>query len=95
MILHNISNRDQNLCFIFYIFLFCLLQNLKHNVDNADMQSSHRLDFKDASFNVVKAIMHFLYTGKVEAQFLESRGLDLLLAAHKVSISSSRPCFKA
>lgn len=66
------------------------MQNLKHNVDNADMQSSHRLDFKDASFNVVKAIMHFLYTGQVDTQFLESRGLDLLLAAHKVSILSNR-----
>jgi len=61
-------------------------KNLKHNIDNADMQSSNRLDFKDASFNVVKAIMHFLYTGKVETHFLESRGLDLLLAAHKYGI---------
>lgn len=60
-------------------------QILKLNIENPDVQYSNRLDIKEASFNITKAMMKFLYTGKVEAEFLEHRGLDLLSAAHKVA----------
>jgi hypothetical protein len=61
---------------------------LKLNIENPDVQYSNRLDIKEASFNITKAMMKFLYTGKVEAEFLEHRGLDLLSAAHKYGIKS-------
>lgn len=61
---------------------------LKLNMENPDVQYSNRLDIKEASFNVTKAMMKFLYTGMVEADFMELRGLDLLSAAHKYGITS-------
>lgn len=60
-------------------------QILKLNLENPDVQYSNRLDIKEASFNITKAMMKFLYTGMVDADFMEHRGLDLLSAAHKVS----------
>jgi hypothetical protein len=59
---------------------------LKLNLESAAASYSTRLDLNEASFNVVKAMLAFLYTGEVDHQFMEQRGLDLLLAAHKVRI---------
>jgi hypothetical protein len=56
------------------------------NLESAAASYSTRLDLNEASFNVVKAMLAFLYTGEVDHQFMEQRGLDLLLAAHKVRI---------
>lgn len=56
------------------------------NIESAGAFFTTRLDIKDASFNVLKTMMHFLYTGEVEEHFMEHRGLDLLLAAHKVGV---------
>ncbi|KAG0605186.1 hypothetical protein M758_9G038000 [Ceratodon purpureus] len=61
---------------------------LKLNLENPDVQYSNRLDIKEASFNITKAMMKFLYTGMVEAEFMKHRGLDLLSAAHKYGITS-------
>ncbi len=54
------------------------------NLEIAAASYSNRLDLHEASFNVVKAMVAFLYTGEVDHHFMEQRGLDLLLAAHKV-----------
>jgi hypothetical protein len=61
---------------------------LKLNVENPEVQYSNRLDIKEASFNITKAMMKFLYTGMVEPEFMEHRGLDLLSAAQKYGITS-------
>jgi len=66
--------------------LYHYLQVLKLNLESAAASYSTRLDLNEASFNVVKAMLAFLYTGEVDHQFMEQRGLDLLLAAHKVRI---------
>jgi len=63
-------------------------QILKLNLENPDVQYSNRLDIREASFHITQVMMKFLYTGTVDASFLEHRGLDLLSAAHKVSILS-------
>jgi hypothetical protein len=54
------------------------------NLDSATTSYSIRLDLNGTSFNAMKAMLAFLYTGEVDHQFMEHRGLDLLLAAHKV-----------
>ncbi|CAM6007239.1 unnamed protein product [Sphagnum balticum] len=61
---------------------------LKLNLESAAASYSTRLDLNEASFNVVKAMLAFLYTGEVDHQFMEQRGLDLLLAAHRYGIKS-------
>ncbi|CAM6074310.1 unnamed protein product [Sphagnum tenellum] len=61
---------------------------LKLNLEIAATSYSNRLDLNEASFNVVKAMVAFLYTGEVDHHFMEQRGLDLLLAAHKYGITS-------
>jgi hypothetical protein len=61
---------------------------LKLNLENPDVQYSNRLDIREASFNITEVMMKFLYTGAVDASFLEHRGLDLLSAAHKYGIKS-------
>jgi hypothetical protein len=68
--------------------LYHYLQVLKLNLESAAASYSTRLDLNEASFNVVKAMLAFLYTGEVDHQFMEQRGLDLLLAAHKYGIKS-------
>lgn len=62
------------------------MQILKLNIEHPDAHHSNRLDIKEASFNVTNAIVEFLYTGMVDTAILEQRGLDLLSAAHKVSV---------
>jgi hypothetical protein len=61
---------------------------LKLNLESPEVKYSNRLDIKEASFNITKAMVKFLYTGSVDAEFLENRGLDLLAAAHKYGIKS-------
>lgn len=61
---------------------------LRLNLESPDVKYSNRLDIKEASFNITKAMIKFLYTGTVDAEFLGVRGLDLLSAAHKYGIKS-------
>lgn len=61
---------------------------LKLNLENPDVQYSNRLDIREASFHITEVMMKFLYTGAVDASFLQHRGLDLLSAAHKYGIKS-------
>jgi hypothetical protein len=56
------------------------------NLESATTSYSIRLHLNEVSFNVVEAMLAFLYIGEVDHQFTEQRGLDLLLAAHKVRI---------
>eukprot|EP00246_Nothoceros_aenigmaticus_P011391 TRINITY_DN3078_c0_g1_i1.p1 TRINITY_DN3078_c0_g1~~TRINITY_DN3078_c0_g1_i1.p1 ORF type:complete len:357 (-),score=53.08 TRINITY_DN3078_c0_g1_i1:1047-2084(-) len=53
-----------------------------------NFEQSSRLEIKDTSLSVVKAIVHFLYTGIVSSEFMERRGIDLLAAAHKHGVTS-------
>ncbi len=62
------------------------VQVLSLNLEAAALSYSSRLDLNEASFNVVNAMVAFLYTGEVDHHFMEQRGLDLLLAAHRVRI---------
>ncbi|CAI5957252.1 unnamed protein product [Closterium sp. NIES-65] len=55
-------------------------------LEKAAAVSPGRLEITDASFNVVKAVMEFLYTGHVSREFMGHRGVDLLLAAHKYEV---------
>ncbi|CAM6048887.1 unnamed protein product [Sphagnum compactum] len=61
---------------------------LSLNLEAAALSYSSRLDLNEASFNVVNAMVAFLYTGEVDHHFMEQRGLDLLLAAHRYGITS-------
>jgi len=54
------------------------------NLDSATTSYSIQLDLNETSFNVMKAMLAFFYTSEVDHQFMEQRGLDLLLATHKV-----------
>ncbi|EFJ29741.1 hypothetical protein SELMODRAFT_440857 [Selaginella moellendorffii] len=55
---------------------------LKLNIES----NSSRIDMKDASFNIVKAMVEFLYTGHLDASLIEQRGIDLFVAAHKYGV---------
>ncbi|CAI7776764.1 unnamed protein product [Closterium sp. NIES-54] len=61
-------------------------QRFKFELEKAAAVSPGRLEITDASFNVVKAVMEFLYTGHVSREFMGHRGVDLLLAAHKYEV---------
>jgi hypothetical protein len=62
------------------------VQVLSLNLEAAALSYSSRLDLNEASFNVVNAMVAFLYTGEVDHHFMAQRGLDLLHAAHRVRI---------
>lgn len=59
-------------------------QRFRFELGKAAALSSQRLTIDDASFTIVKAIVEFLYSGQVPDAFMQSRGLDLLLAANRV-----------
>ncbi|CAI5514690.1 unnamed protein product [Closterium sp. Naga37s-1] len=61
-------------------------KRFKFELEKAAAVSPGRLEITDASFNVVKAVMEFLYTGHVSKEFMGHRGVDLLLAAHKYEV---------
>ncbi|CAI5531842.1 unnamed protein product [Closterium sp. Naga37s-1] len=61
-------------------------KRFKFELEKAATVSPGRLEITDASFNVVKAVMEFLYTGHVSREFMGHRGVDLLLAAHKYEV---------
>ncbi|CAI5471490.1 unnamed protein product [Closterium sp. Yama58-4] len=61
-------------------------KRFKFELEKAAAVSPGRLEITDASFNVVKAVMEFLYTGHVSNEFMGHRGVDLLLAAHKYEV---------
>ena len=67
------------------------MQKLKLNLDSLAIHNSNVLDLKDVSFSITKAMIKFIYTGSLDPEFFGYRGIDLLLAAHKVS---SGYCFK-
>ncbi|KAL2652274.1 hypothetical protein R1flu_020402 [Riccia fluitans] len=56
---------------------------LKLNLDHSD-----RMEIKDASYNIVKALVQYLYVGKVDLQFMLQRGIDLYITAHKYGVDS-------
>lgn len=55
---------------------------LKFNIETATLLGTKRVEIKEASFTVVKKMIEFMYTGTVDPEFLEQRGVDLLKAAH-------------
>ena len=59
-------------------------QTLALNVESATAFSAQRMELKEASFPVVRAMMEFLYTGNTDPEFIQSRGVDLYKAAHTV-----------
>ncbi|GJP35794.1 hypothetical protein CLOM_g20320 [Closterium sp. NIES-68] len=61
-------------------------KRFKFELDKAAAVTPGRLEISDASFNVVKAVMEFLYSGHVSSEFMAHRGVDLLLAAHKYEV---------
>ncbi|CAI5457884.1 unnamed protein product [Closterium sp. Yama58-4] len=61
-------------------------KRFKFELEKAAAVSPGRLEITEASFNVVKAVMEFLYTGHVSREFMGHRGVDLLLAAHKYEV---------
>jgi hypothetical protein len=42
------------------------------------------LDITEASYNVIRHVLRYLYSGLEDDEFLKSRGVDVFLAAHKV-----------
>eukprot|EP00475_Leptophrys_vorax_P045356 TRINITY_DN9383_c0_g1_i1.p1 TRINITY_DN9383_c0_g1~~TRINITY_DN9383_c0_g1_i1.p1 ORF type:complete len:425 (-),score=37.04 TRINITY_DN9383_c0_g1_i1:257-1531(-) len=61
-------------------------KRLKFELDKAAALSPGRIEIHEASFRIVRAIVGFLYTGSVDAAMMEHRGIDLLLAAHKLEV---------
>ncbi|KAL3699566.1 hypothetical protein R1sor_017588 [Riccia sorocarpa] len=53
-----------------------------------NLEHSSRMEIKDASYNIAKALVHFLYVGKADPQFMLQRGIDLYITAHKYGVDS-------
>eukprot|EP00850_Spirogloea_muscicola_P013532 SM000092S24500 [mRNA] locus=s92:351482:353338:+ [translate_table: standard] len=60
----------------------------KANIEPMTALSAARLHIKDASFPIVQMLIQFIYTGHLDTDYLERRGLDLLRLAHKYSVTS-------
>lgn len=63
-----------------------LLLTAASKILKVNFEQSSRLEIKDTSPLVVKAMVHFLYTGIVSSEFMERRGIDLLIASHKYGV---------
>eukprot|EP00897_Mesotaenium_endlicherianum_P008623 jgi/Mesen1/778/ME000110S_11049 len=61
---------------------------LKFNIEDATAMSFARLEVKEASYSIVRAMMEFLYTGSVDPALVEARGVDLFNAAHKYGVDA-------
>ena len=59
-------------------------QTLALKVESATAFSAQRMELKEASFPVVRAMVEFLYTGNTDPEFMQTRGVDLYKAAHTV-----------
>ncbi|KAJ7552620.1 hypothetical protein O6H91_06G062100 [Diphasiastrum complanatum] len=70
---------------------------LKLNIEaeNAATSLSSRIELKDASFNIVKIMVRFIYIGKVEPQLMVQRGIDIFLASHKYGVESLKALCEA
>lgn len=62
-------------------------KKLKLNLESLAVSHSNTLELKDTSFTVAKAMVKFIYTGSVDHEFMEHRGIDLLQAAHKYGLN--------
>ncbi|KAH7387368.1 hypothetical protein KP509_16G019700 [Ceratopteris richardii] len=58
-------------------------KKIKLNLDSTHM---NKLELKDISFTVAKAMVKFIYTGSVDQEFMDHRGIDLFQAAHKYGV---------
>lgn len=69
-------------------------QVLSRYVEAAQLQKESRIELKDASLTTVRAIVAYLYSGQLDSDFVRMRGIDLLLAAHKVLVQPSQVLVK-
>jgi hypothetical protein len=49
-----------------------------------NLLESNRMELHDTSYNLAKAMVHFLYVGTLDPAFVTHRGIDLFNTAHKV-----------
>lgn len=49
-----------------------------------NLAETNRMEIHDTSYNLAKAMVHFLYVGKVDPAFAQHRGIDLFVTAHRV-----------
>lgn len=62
-------------------------KKLKLNLESLAVNHLNTLELKNISFTVAKAMVKFIYTGSVDHEFMEHRGIDLLQAAHKYGLN--------
>ncbi|BBM98981.1 hypothetical protein MPTK1_1g17760 [Marchantia polymorpha subsp. ruderalis] len=53
-----------------------------------NLEHSSRMELKEASYNITKGLVHYLYVGKVEPHFMQQRGIDLFVTAHKYGVEA-------
>lgn len=70
-------------------------KKLKINLESMALSHSNSLELKDISFNIAKAMVKFIYTGAVDEEIMEHRGIDLFLAAHKYGVDSLKALCEA
>lgn len=63
-------------------------KTLRFNIEPATALMAERLELKEASAPVARAMMGFLYTGLVDPPFMETRGVDLYNAASKYGVEA-------
>lgn len=63
-------------------------KKLKLNLERVAACHSNKLELKDTSFSIAKAMVKFIYTGSVDPEFMEHRGIDLFQAAHKYGVDA-------
>eukprot|EP00250_Pteridium_aquilinum_P001932 c12143_g1_i1 orf=111-1208(-) len=61
-------------------------KKLKLNIESMAVLHLNTLELKEISFTIAKAMVKFIYTGSVDHEFMEHRGVDLLQAAHKYGV---------
>lgn len=63
-------------------------RRLKFDVERSTSLSLGRIDIHEASFTIARAVVGFLYTGGIDSKMMAHRGVDLLVAAHKLEVLS-------
>ncbi|CAM6092988.1 unnamed protein product [Calypogeia fissa] len=60
-----------------------------------NLQESNRMELHDTSYNLAKALVHYLYVGTVDPAFAEHRGIDLFVTAHKYGVECLKHVLEA
>lgn len=60
-----------------------------------NLLESNRMELHDTSYNLAKAMVHYLYVGTVDPAFIEQRGIDLFVTAHKYGVECLKGVLEA